>query len=104
MAPLRNMFPNLVTKEEFVVFRKHVTSLVAIDFLVRLTSDVFVMTHGGNFAKLIIGARRYIGHRQKPIKPDTGRETLSYCLEQTCSPAYRHIGGLQSGLVLQQHS
>ena len=72
MAPLRNMFPNLVIKEElvsreeFAIFRKHVTSLVAIDFLVRLTSDVFVMTHGGNFAKLIIGARRYIGHHQNP--------------------------------------
>ncbi|KAK8322463.1 hypothetical protein V6Z12_A12G168400 [Gossypium hirsutum] len=63
MAPLRNMFPNLVTKEELaskeelVAFRKHVTSLAALDFLVCLKSDVFVMTHGGNFAKLIIGAR-----------------------------------------------
>ncbi|KAL4348279.1 hypothetical protein GQ457_17G013690 [Hibiscus cannabinus] len=66
MAPLRNMFPNLVTKEELtskqelVAFRKHVTSLAALDFLVCLKSDVFVMTHGGNFAKLIIGARSLI--------------------------------------------
>ncbi|KAJ8758866.1 hypothetical protein K2173_002645 [Erythroxylum novogranatense] len=78
MAPLRNMFPNLVTKEELAsneelsTFRKHVTSLAALDFLVCLKSDVFVMTHGGNFAKLIIGARRYMGHRQKSIKPDKG--------------------------------
>ncbi|KAJ8773672.1 hypothetical protein K2173_005918 [Erythroxylum novogranatense] len=78
MAPLRNMFPNLVTKEELASnvelsnFRKHVTSLAALDFLVCLKSDVFVMTHGGNFAKLIIGARRYMGHRQKSIKPDKG--------------------------------
>ncbi|WOH14076.1 hypothetical protein DCAR_0933592 [Daucus carota subsp. sativus] len=78
MAPLRNMFPNLVTKEELAGkeeldgFRKHVTSLAALDFLVCLKSDVFVMTHGGNFAKLIIGARRYMGHRQKSIKPDKG--------------------------------
>ncbi|KAG9446548.1 hypothetical protein H6P81_012676 [Aristolochia fimbriata] len=78
MAPLRNMFPNLVTKEELASkeeldhFRKHVTSLAALDFLVCLKSDVFVMTHGGNFAKLIIGARRYLGHRQKSIKPDKG--------------------------------
>nr|XP_043607134.1 protein PECTIC ARABINOGALACTAN SYNTHESIS-RELATED [Erigeron canadensis] len=78
MAPLRNMFPNLVTKEELTTkdeldgFRKHVTSLAALDFLVCLKSDVFVMTHGGNFAKLIIGARRYMGHRQKSIKPDKG--------------------------------
>ncbi|KAG9140446.1 hypothetical protein Leryth_016180 [Lithospermum erythrorhizon] len=78
MAPLRNMFPNLVTKEELTTkeeldgFKKHVTSLAALDFLVCLKSNVFVMTHGGNFAKLIIGHRRYMGHRQKSIKPDKG--------------------------------
>ncbi|KAH9290803.1 hypothetical protein KI387_034920, partial [Taxus chinensis] len=78
MGPLRNMFPNLVTKEELTrkeelnPFRKHITSLAALDFLVCLKSDVFVMTHGGNFAKLIIGARRYMGHRLKSIKPDKG--------------------------------
>ncbi|KAJ4710989.1 O-fucosyltransferase family protein [Melia azedarach] len=84
MAPLRNMFPNLVTKEELAsmeelaVFRKHVTSLAALDFLVCLKSDVFVMTHGGNFAKLIIGARRYMGHRYKSIKPDKGLMSKSF--------------------------
>ncbi|CAN1152211.1 Protein PECTIC ARABINOGALACTAN SYNTHESIS-RELATED [Linum perenne] len=84
MAPLRNMFPNLVTKEELAAndeltsFRKHVTSLAALDFLVCLKSDVFVMTHGGNFAKLIIGARRYMGHRQKSIKPDKGLMSKSF--------------------------
>uniref|UniRef100_J3MH07 O-fucosyltransferase family protein n=1 Tax=Oryza brachyantha TaxID=4533 RepID=J3MH07_ORYBR len=79
MAPLRNMFPNLVTKEDLASkeeiehFKKHVTSLAALDFLVCLKSDVFVMTHGGNFAKLIIGFRRYMGrHRLKSIKPDKG--------------------------------
>ncbi|CAD6338577.1 unnamed protein product [Miscanthus lutarioriparius] len=79
MAPLRNMFPNLVSKEdlaskeEMEPFKKHVTSLAALDFLVCLKSDVFVMTHGGNFAKLIIGYRRYMGrHRLKSIKPDKG--------------------------------
>ncbi|KHN43981.1 DUF246 domain-containing protein, partial [Glycine soja] len=84
MAPLRNMFPNLVTKEELATkeeldgFRKHVTSLAALDFLVCLKSDVFVMTHGGNFAKLIIGARRYMGHRLKSIKPDKGLMSKSF--------------------------
>ncbi|AQK81334.1 auxin-independent growth promoter-like protein [Zea mays] len=79
MAPLRNMFPNMVSKEdlaskeEMEPFKKHVTSLAALDFLVCLKSDVFVMTHGGNFAKLIIGYRRYMGrHRLKSIKPDKG--------------------------------
>ncbi|KAF9603434.1 hypothetical protein IFM89_036135 [Coptis chinensis] len=84
MAPLRTMFPNLVTKEELTSkeeldgFRKHVTSLAALDFLVCLKSDVFVMTHGGNFAKLIIGARRYMGHRLKSIKPDKGLMSKSF--------------------------
>ncbi|CAA7404851.1 unnamed protein product [Spirodela intermedia] len=84
MAPLRNMFPNLITKEELATkeelnhFRKHVTSLAALDFLVCLKSDVFVMTHGGNFAKLIIGARRYMGHRLKSIKPDKGLMAKSF--------------------------
>ncbi|XP_024529661.1 protein PECTIC ARABINOGALACTAN SYNTHESIS-RELATED [Selaginella moellendorffii] len=76
MSPLRNMFPNLVrkddlaTKEELKPFRQHVTSLAALDFLVCVKSDVFVMTHGGNFAKLVIGTRRYMGHELKSIKPD----------------------------------
>lgn len=68
----------MATKEELVGFRKHVTSLAALDFLVCLKSDVFVMTHGGNFAKLIIGARRYMGHRQKSIKPDKGLMSKSF--------------------------
>lgn len=63
---------DLASQEELEQFRRHVTSLAALDFLVCLKSDVFVMTHGGNFAKLIIGARRYMGHRLKSIKPDKG--------------------------------
>lgn len=31
-------------------------------------------------------------------QPETVMEALSHCLEQTCSPAYRHMGGLQFGL------
>ncbi|XVF12905.1 hypothetical protein REPUB_Repub08aG0160200 [Reevesia pubescens] len=33
-------------------------------------------------------------------QPESVQEALSYCLEQTCSPAYRHMGGLQFGLAL----
>lgn len=33
-------------------------------------------------------------------QPETVLEALSSCLEQTCSPAYRHVGGLQLGLSL----
>lgn len=31
-------------------------------------------------------------------QPETVLEALSHCLEQVCSPAYRHMGGLQFGL------
>ncbi|KAK7269071.1 hypothetical protein RIF29_21787 [Crotalaria pallida] len=31
-------------------------------------------------------------------QPETVLEVLSHCLEQVCSPAYRHMGGLQLGL------
>lgn len=64
------MKEDLASKEELDGFRKHVTSLAALDFLLYLKSDVFVMTHGGNFAKLIIGVRKYMGHQLKSIKPD----------------------------------
>ncbi|GAV68704.1 zf-HIT domain-containing protein/SHQ1 domain-containing protein, partial [Cephalotus follicularis] len=33
-------------------------------------------------------------------QPETVLEALSYGLEQTCSPAYRHMGGLQFGFAL----
>ncbi|XP_019169832.1 PREDICTED: zinc finger HIT domain-containing protein 2 [Ipomoea nil] len=33
-------------------------------------------------------------------KPETVLEALSHCLEQTCSPALRHMGGLQLGFRL----
>ncbi|KAL7165602.1 hypothetical protein ACSBR2_041311 [Camellia fascicularis] len=31
-------------------------------------------------------------------QPETVLEAVSHCLEQTCSPAFRHMGGLQFGL------
>lgn len=33
-------------------------------------------------------------------QPETVLEALLHCLEQTCSPAYKHMGGLQFGLRL----
>ncbi|XP_077254121.1 protein PECTIC ARABINOGALACTAN SYNTHESIS-RELATED-like [Tasmannia lanceolata] len=68
----------LASKEELDRLNKHVTSMAALDFLVCLKSDVFVMTHGGNFAKLVMGARRYMGHLQKSIKPDKGVMSKSF--------------------------
>ncbi|XP_010553575.1 PREDICTED: zinc finger HIT domain-containing protein 2 isoform X2 [Tarenaya hassleriana] len=33
-------------------------------------------------------------------QPETVKEVLSYCLEKTCSPSYKHMGGLKLGLNL----
>ncbi|CAK7335799.1 unnamed protein product [Dovyalis caffra] len=33
-------------------------------------------------------------------QPETVLEALSYCLERTCSPEYKHMGGLQFGMGL----
>lgn len=71
MGPMRGRSCHL-THQQGIVHPGRSPSLAALDFLVCLKSDVFVMTHGGNFAKLIIGARRYMGHRLKSIKPDKG--------------------------------
>ncbi|KAK6145380.1 hypothetical protein DH2020_022200 [Rehmannia glutinosa] len=33
-------------------------------------------------------------------QPETVLEALLHCLEQTCSPAYKHVGGMRLGLML----
>lgn len=66
------------------------TSLAALDFLVCLKANVFTMTHGGNFAKLIIGFRRYKGHSLKSIKPNKG--FMAYALGDPYLgwPSFKH--------------
>lgn len=48
-------------------------------------------------AMVVLGVSSVLGEGGQP---ETVLEALSYCLEQTCSPAYRHMGGLQFGLGL----
>ncbi|XP_015896354.2 uncharacterized protein LOC107430077 [Ziziphus jujuba] len=48
-------------------------------------------------AMVVLGVSSVLGQGGQP---ETVLEALSYCLEQTCSPAYRHMGGLQFGLGL----
>ncbi|KFK27807.1 hypothetical protein AALP_AA8G431600 [Arabis alpina] len=77
MAPLRQMFPLLQTKdtlatpEELAPFKGHSSRLAALDYTVCLYSEVFVSTQGGNFPHFLIGHRRYLykGHAET-IKPD----------------------------------
>lgn len=77
MAPLKQMFPLLQTKdtlatpEELAPFKGHSSRLAALDYTVCLHSEVFVSTQGGNFPHFLIGHRRYLykGHAET-IKPD----------------------------------
>ncbi|RZC73500.1 hypothetical protein C5167_048981 [Papaver somniferum] len=77
MAPLRQMFPLLETKEtlaselELAPFQGHSSRLAALDYAVCLHSEVFLTTQGGNFPHFLMGHRRYLyGGHAKTIRPD----------------------------------
>ncbi|KAM7483441.1 hypothetical protein LguiB_008024 [Lonicera macranthoides] len=75
LKPLLEEYPNLVTKEmlakegELRPYTKRPSVLAAIDYIVSLSSDVFVPSHGGNMGRAMEGHRAYVGHR-KYIKPN----------------------------------
>ncbi|KAJ0024970.1 hypothetical protein Pint_07660 [Pistacia integerrima] len=85
MAPLRQMFPRLETKdtlaipEELAAFKGHSSRLAALDYTVCLHSEVFVTTQGGNFPHFLTGHRRYLyeGHA-KTVKPDKRKLALLF--------------------------
>ncbi|CAN6814179.1 unnamed protein product [Brassica oleracea var. botrytis] len=70
MEPLAKEFVNLVTKEtlahkgELLPYTNRSSALAAIDYIVSLSSDVFLPSHGGNMAKAMQGNRAYVGHRK----------------------------------------
>ncbi|KAJ0038079.1 hypothetical protein Pint_22276 [Pistacia integerrima] len=77
MAPLLEMFPNLLTKEmlasdeELAPFKNYSSRMAAIDYTVCLHSEVFVTTQGGNFPHFLMGHRRFLfGGHSKTIRPD----------------------------------
>ncbi|EEF28803.1 O-fucosyltransferase 9 [Ricinus communis] len=77
MAPLKQIFPRLETKdtlataEELAPFKGHSSRLAALDYTVCLNSEVFVTTQGGNFPHFLMGHRRYLyGGHAKTLKPD----------------------------------
>ncbi|GAV72858.1 O-FucT domain-containing protein [Cephalotus follicularis] len=77
MAPLLEMFPNLLTKdmlasdEELAPYKNFSSRMAAIDYTVCLHSEVFVTTQGGNFPHFLMGHRRYLyGGHSKTIRPD----------------------------------
>lgn len=44
---------NLASPQELEPFKKKASSLAAIDYLVCLSSDVFLQSHGGNFGHVM---------------------------------------------------
>ncbi|XP_065619756.1 O-fucosyltransferase 9 isoform X3 [Quercus suber] len=85
MAPLKQMFPRLETKdtlatpEELAPFKGHSSRLAALDYTVCLHSEVFVTTQGGNFPHFLMGHRRYFyGGHAKTIKPDKRKLALLF--------------------------
>ncbi|CAA0806942.1 O-fucosyltransferase family protein [Striga hermonthica] len=75
LESLVHEFPNIFTKQslaregELTPYMNKPSFLAAIDYIVSLSSDVFVPSHGGNMAKTIQGHRAFVGHR-KYIKPN----------------------------------
>lgn len=78
LAPLKELFPNLHTKEtiaskdELAPFSKYSSRMAALDFIVCDGSDAFVTNNNGNMAKILAGRRRYLGHK-RTIRPNAKR-------------------------------
>ncbi|XP_047314064.1 O-fucosyltransferase 11-like [Impatiens glandulifera] len=85
LAPLKKMFPLLQSKEsltstdELASFEGYSSRLAALDYMVCLSSEVFVTTQGGNFPHFLMGHRRFLfnGHA-KTIKPDKSKLVLLF--------------------------
>ncbi|KFK32890.1 hypothetical protein AALP_AA6G300900 [Arabis alpina] len=83
LAPLREMFPHLYTKEslatpeELAPFEGYSSRMAALDYTVSLLSEVFVTTQGGNFPHFLMGHRRFLfGGHAKTIIPDKPKLVL----------------------------
>ncbi|KAL5697685.1 O-fucosyltransferase 37 [Ranunculus cassubicifolius] len=89
LLPLKKEFPDLMTKEslakegELAPYVNRSSALAAIDYIISLSSDVFMPSHGGNMGRAMQGHRAYIGHR-KYIKPNK-RAMLPFFEDATLS-------------------
>ncbi|KAI3671421.1 hypothetical protein L1987_87158 [Smallanthus sonchifolius] len=70
ILPLKTEFINVVTKDmlardvELNPYRNRSTILTAIDYIVSLSSDVFLPSYNGHMAQALQGHRAYVGHRK----------------------------------------
>lgn len=56
--------------------------------------------YNGDFQSDLIGASMVVLNVSSVLGPESVSEALYRCLEQTCSPTFRHMGGLLFGLEL----
>ncbi|KAF8413728.1 hypothetical protein HHK36_001721 [Tetracentron sinense] len=81
MQPFTGLYPNLVTKEDFLTpselapFRNYSSQLAALDFIACATADVFAMTDSGSqLSSLVSGYRIYYGDGRAPtLRPNKKR-------------------------------
>ncbi|XVE68117.1 hypothetical protein DITRI_Ditri09bG0043700 [Diplodiscus trichospermus] len=59
----------LLDQLELQQFQNHSSQMAALDFMVSIASDTFILTYDGNMAKVVEGHRRYLGFK-KSILPD----------------------------------
>ncbi|CAO2818070.1 unnamed protein product [Amaranthus hypochondriacus] len=91
LKPLIREYPNVFTKQnlategELLPFSNRSSALAALDYIVSLSSDVFLPSHGGNMGRAMQGHRAYSGHR-KYIKPNK-RMMLPFFDEKSISEA-----------------
>lgn len=50
----------LLGPEELQQFQNHSSQMAALDFMVSISSNIFIPTYDGNMAKLVEGHRRYL--------------------------------------------
>ncbi|PWA51987.1 GDP-fucose protein O-fucosyltransferase [Artemisia annua] len=70
ILPLKSEFFNVVTKEmlarndELNPYKNRTAILTAIDYIVSLSSDVFLPSYDGHMVRALQGHRAYVGHRK----------------------------------------
>ncbi|XP_051147595.1 O-fucosyltransferase 37 isoform X2 [Andrographis paniculata] len=95
LQPLVDEFPNIATKltlarkGELEPYLSKPSILAAIDYIVSLSSDVFVPSHGGNMGRAMQGHRAYVGHR-KHIKPN--KRMMLPLLDDAAAAAEEEVG------------
>lgn len=73
LKDLRTAFPRLVRKETLLdsedlhQYENHSSQMAALDYLVSISSDIFIPTYDGNMAKVVEGHRRYLGFRKSIV-------------------------------------